>query len=144
MLTFLIGKPATGKTNYIVNQIVLNQYDVIFVVYLDLDVLEEYSDMDCFITNVLPKTEDFKSNLKYCLVLEDFHFNYIKNYSIDEITDYLLFLKQKPNVDIFIAVQDVEPTLELADKIKYFSVVYTANGKQIFCIRKKQKEINII
>ena len=70
------------------------------------------------------KRTDFTSNLKYCVVFEDFYTRDIKHYRMREISDFIYFLKKEVQADIFLITQnksDVpEPILELSNNVITF------------------------
>ena len=97
------GKVLSGKTTYIKQQLIKENYDVIEVCYIDGYVSTEYSDFTSMITNKLSKREWFRKELKCCLILEDC---YIRE-NFCEILIILLDLKNL-GVDIYIATQKSE------------------------------------
>ena len=98
------GKVLSGKTTYIKNQLMKNNYDVIEVCYIDGHPSPEYSDFTSIITEQFIKRDWFNKELKCCLVLEDF---WDIRGNINDILNILLYYKQI-NVDIYIATQKSE------------------------------------
>ena len=95
------GKVMSGKTTYIKNQLIKNNYDVIEVCYLNYTV-DEYNDFTCIITNKLSTREWFRKELKCCLIIEDCYIRQNFREIFNILNDYKNF------VDIYIATQQSE------------------------------------
>ena len=122
MFTILVGKPMTGKTEFMLATLEDSKYDFIIIIHLALDIQavgHEYEGY--YITDKLPKRTEFTSNLKYCVVFEDFYTRDIKHYRMHEISDFIYFLKKEVQADIFLITQNIfdvpEPILELRNKV---------------------------
>ena len=108
MFTILAGKPMTGKTEFMLNTLDDSKYDFIIIIHLVLDIQvvgHQYAGFCNLITDKLPKRTDFTSNLKYCVVFEDFYTRDIKHYRMREISDFIYFLKKEVQADIFLITQ---------------------------------------
>ena len=122
MFTILAGKPMTGKTEFMLATLEDSEYDFVIIIHRvqDINIVgHEYEGY--YITDKLPNRSDFTSNLKYCVVFEDFYTRDIKHYRMREISDFIYFLKKEVRADIFLIAQnkyDVpEPILELRNKV---------------------------
>ena len=115
------GKVMSGKTTYIKNQLIKNNYDVIVVCYLNY-MIDEYNDFTSIITNQLIMRDWFNKKLKCCLILEDC---YIRVYTND-ILNILIFYKEI-GVDIYIATQQREDIPLIIQKLSNKKLYMTRN-----------------
>ena len=127
MFRILVGKPMTGKTEFMLATLEGSEYDFVIIIHLVQNIQavgHEYEGYCNLITDKLPKRTDFSSNLTYCVVFEDFYTRDIKHYRMQEITDFIYFLKTEVHADIFLITQnkyDVpEPILELSNNVITF------------------------
>ena len=125
MFRILVGKPMTGKTEFMLATLEDSKYDFVIIIHLVQNIQavgHEYEGY--YITDKLPNRTEFTSNLTYCVVFEDFYTRDIKHYRMKEITDFIYFLKKEVRSDIFLIAQnksDVpEPILELSNNVITF------------------------
>ena len=102
----------TGKTEFMLATLEDSEYDFVIIIHLvhlgqspisraslrdtvqDINsVGHEYEGYN--ITDKLPNRTEFTTNLTYCVVFEDFYTRDIKHYRMQEITDFIYFLKKK-------------------------------------------------
>ena len=116
----LIGESASGKTTYIRNEILLQNYDVIEVCYLNY-MLDEYNVFASMITNKLTKREWFRKELKCCLILEDCYIRQNFREIFNILNDYKNF------VDIYIATQQMKDIPLIIQKLSNKTLHMTIN-----------------
>ena len=152
MFTILVGKPMTGKTEFMLATLEGSEYDFVIIIHLVQNIQavgHEYEGYCNLITDKLPNRTDFTSNLKYCVVFEDFYTKDIKYYRMQEITDFIYFLKTEVHADIFLITQnkyDVpEPILEFSNNVITFEPKEQKNVKmnKVVIQNQKNKKMNV-